>query len=88
MIEPKDFGFFDFFFHILVYIPLKKLFNINWKRMQIYEESLEEMRYKLDISQLMEKITFYDRSINALFDENQLKLLYLQEKFNFQEVRE
>jgi hypothetical protein len=35
----------------------------------------------------MEKLTFYDRSLNALFDENQLKLLYLQEKFNFQEVR-
>jgi hypothetical protein len=55
--------------------------------MKIYEESLEEMRYKLDISQLLEKLTFYDRSFNALFDENQLKLLYLQEKFNFQEVR-
>ena len=36
--------------------------------MQIYEESLEEMRNKLDIGQLMEKLTFYDRSINALFD--------------------
>jgi hypothetical protein len=35
----------------------------------------------------MEKLTFYDRSLNALFDEEQLKLLYLQEKFNFQEVR-
>ena len=56
--------------------------------MEIYEQSLEEMRYKLDISQVMEKLTFYDRSINALFDESQLKLLYLQEKINFQEVRD
>jgi hypothetical protein len=48
---------------------------------------LEEIRYKLDIGQLMEKLTFYDRSLNVLFDESQLKLLYLQEKFNFQEVR-
>jgi predicted nucleic acid-binding protein len=56
--------------------------------MQIYEESLEEMRQKLDISQLMEKLTFYDRSLSVLFDESQLKLLYLQEKFNFQEVRD
>lgn len=56
--------------------------------MQIYEESLEEIRQKLDISQLMEKLTFYDRSLNVLFDESQLKLLYLQEKFNFQEVRD
>lgn len=46
--------------------------------MQIYEESLEEMRYKLDVSQLLEKISFYDRSLNVLFDEHQLKLLYLQ----------
>jgi predicted nucleic acid-binding protein len=56
--------------------------------MKIYEESLEEIRYKLDIGQLMEKLTFYDRSLNVLFDESQLKLLYLQEKFNFQEVRD
>jgi hypothetical protein len=56
--------------------------------MQIYEESLEEMRHKLDISHLMEKLTFYDRAIDTLFDENQLKLLYLQEKFNFQDVRD
>jgi predicted nucleic acid-binding protein len=56
--------------------------------MKIYEESLEEMRQKLDIGQLMEKLTFYDRSLNVLFDESQLKLLYLQEKFNFQEVRD
>ncbi len=51
--------------------------------MQVYEESMEEMRYKLDISQLMKKLNFYDRSINALFKENQLKLLHLQDKFNF-----
>ncbi len=56
--------------------------------MEIYEQSLEEMRNKLDISQVMEKLTFYDRSINVLFDESQLKLLYLQEKINFQEVRD
>ena len=56
--------------------------------MQIYEESLEEIRQKMDISQLMGKLTFYDRSLNVLFDESQLKLLYLQEKFNFQEVRD
>jgi hypothetical protein len=56
--------------------------------MEIYEQSLEEMRHKLDISQVMEKLTFYDRSINSLFDESQLKLLYLQEKINFQEVRD
>ena len=56
--------------------------------MQVYEESMEEVRYKLDISQLMKKLNFYDRSINALFKENQLKLLYLQDKFNFQEVRD
>jgi hypothetical protein len=36
--------------------------------MKIYEESLEEMRQKLDIGQLMEKLTFYDRSLNVLFD--------------------
>jgi hypothetical protein len=71
-----------------VYVPLKKICNIEWRRMKIYEESLEEMRHKLDIGQLMEKLTFYDRSLNVLFDESQLKLLYLQEKFNFQEVRD
>jgi hypothetical protein len=71
-----------------VYVPLKKICNIEWRRMKIYEESLEEIRYKLDIGQLMEKLTFYDRSLNVLFDESQLKLLYLQEKFNFQEVRD
>ena len=75
--EPKDFGFLDFFLHV-IYIPLKKICNLKWRRMQIYEESLEEMRYKLDVSQLLEKISFYDRSLNVLFDEHQLKLLYLQ----------
>ncbi len=46
------------------------------------------MRCKLDISQLLEKLSFYDRSLNVLFDEDQLKLLYLQEKYNFEEIRE
>lgn len=67
----------------LLYIPLKKICGCHWKRMDIYEDSLEEIKYKLDISQLLNKMAFYDRSFNVLFDEHQLKLLYLQDKFNF-----
>lgn len=87
VIEPKQFGFFDFLLH-LIYVPLNRIFGLQWRRMQIYDESLEEMSLKLDVSQLLEKMSFYDRSLNALFDENQLKLLYLQEKFNFEEIRQ
>jgi hypothetical protein len=36
------------------------------------------MRYKLDVGQIIEKLAFYDRAIHALFNQDQLKLLYLQ----------
>ena len=30
---------------------------------------------------------FYDRAMNSLFDDNQLKLLYVQKKMNLEEMK-
>ena len=45
------------------------------------------MNHQLDVNLLLQKIVFYDKVVRVLFDEEQLKLLYLQEKFNIKEIR-
>lgn len=68
-LEPSNFNFFNYLCY-LVFLGLKKLgCKLNWKRMIMYDDTLDEMRMQMDINTLFQKITFYDKAIRALFEE-------------------
>lgn len=55
--------------------------------MKIVEDKIEETRNQMNIDLLLQKITYYERSFQCLFDEDQLLLLYLQEKISINELK-
>ena len=59
----------------------------NWKKHRIFDGTIKEIRKQLDISTIMQKLMFYDRAMNSLFDENELKLLSIQKKLNLEEIK-
>lgn len=53
----------------------------------MYDDTLSEMRNQMNINTLFQKVSFFDKAIHTLFDEEQLKLLYLQEKYNILDIK-
>ena len=62
--------------------------KFKWKSMEKLTEKLEETRNQMNIDTLLQKISLYEKSFQCLFDDDQIILLYLQEKLSISEVRE
>ena len=66
--DPSNFNFFDYLGY-LVFIALKTVgFKPKWKKMIMYDDTIDEMRNQMDINTLLQKVAFYDKAIHALFD--------------------
>ena len=80
------------FFTYLKYLCSQVIFGLcpkfKWKSMRDLNDKLEETRIQLNIDTLLQKITFYEKSFHCIFDEDQIMLLYLQEKLSIEELKE
>ena len=52
------------------------------------EDRLVETRNRMNIDELLQKITFFEKSHECLFDNEQIKLLYLHERLSVRESKE
>jgi hypothetical protein len=55
--------------------------------MKNIEDKLTETRHQLNIDQLLQKISFFEKANECILEEDQIKLLYLQEKFSIKELQ-
>ena len=55
--------------------------------MQKLGQKLEEMRNQMNIDTLLSKISLYEKLFKCIFDNDQIMLLYLQEKLSIKQVR-
>lgn len=46
--------------------------------MKNIEDKLTETRHQLNIDQLLQKISFFEKANECILEEDQIKLLYLQ----------
>jgi hypothetical protein len=76
--ELKKYNFFSFLAHLLYIVSGSLGCSPNWKKIKKYDECRLEMKKQLDISYLLERVFFLERTINNLLEEHQLKGLYLQ----------
>ena len=51
-------------------------------------DKLEETRNQMNIDILLQKISFYERALQCLFTDEQIILLYCQEKLTIKELKE
>jgi hypothetical protein len=87
--RPLKSGTFNFLYYILYcgYELLRKVnIEVAWDRMKMYYECREEVKEQLDLSLLMNKITFLEKCMNILFEEHQFRAIYLQQKPNVKEA--
>lgn len=61
--------------------------SFEWKNIEKVSDKLEESRNQLNIDILLQKISFFERGFQCLFDDDQIMLLYLQEKISLAELK-
>jgi hypothetical protein len=72
--EPLKAGGYNIFFHAILSILeiLKKSgffkSELPWKRMEVYSQCREEVVEQLDVSLLMNKVTFLEKCMNVIFE--------------------
>jgi hypothetical protein len=66
----------------LLYVPFYILKKIGWKslkneKLTPYYEAIKQVRRQVDISKMIERFIYFDRSSKAIFDADQRKLLHV-----------
>jgi hypothetical protein len=74
---------FNMFYYFSIFI--KKAVNfvrkdVVWAKSDLFLESLEEMEKQLSIEYLLNRINYFEEAISSILNENQLEVLYLNEK--------
>ena len=78
-LKSDQFNFIVFLGFIFYFFLTKIKIRLPWRRMEMYERSLEEVRKQMDIRLVMKKILYSERMAIAVFDEPKAKILHLQE---------
>ena len=77
-----DFNFLTYLKYLISVVVFAICPNFKWKSMQNLNDKLEETRNQMNIDILLSKIFLYEKSFQCLFDDDQVVLLYLQEKMS------
>jgi hypothetical protein len=77
----------DGYCNIITFIPycVYSLFNMlgkppNWKLMQHFEDTREEVSKQIDFTFLIRRIQFLEESLTYIFDDYELNCLHLKKK--------
>lgn len=55
--------------------------------MRKVKETINETQNQMNIDVILQRITFYERAFQCIFDPNQLTLLMLQQKVSIEELK-
>lgn len=88
--EEKDinFNFITFLRYLLYQVLITICPNIKWKRMENLQEKLEETRNQMNIDTLLQKISLHQKSFECVFNDDQILLLFLQEKISIKQLKD
>jgi len=56
--------------------------------MRAINEKIEETQNQMNVDIILQKIAYYERAFQCLFDSNEITLLMLQEKLSISELKE